>query len=197
MLKELKQSHCFRTEKRRALTKPEEDLFLSYLQSTPRMNVWYPIFAVLIGTGLRVGEATGLRWCDIDLEEGIINVIHTLVYYDHRTEGSKRGCYFNINSTKTPPGKRQVPMLDFVKEAFIMEKERQELLDIHCETTVDGYTDFIFLDRFGQPHHQATLNKIIKRIIRDCNDEELLKNENAAVLLPNFSRHSLRHTFKW
>lgn len=195
VLKELKQSHCFRTEKRRALTKPEEDLFLSYLQSTPRMNVWYPIFAVLIGTGLRVGEATGLRWCDIDLEEGIINVIHTLVYYDHRTEGSKRGCYFNINSTKTPAGKRQVPMLDFVKEAFIMEKERQELLDIHCETTVDGYTDFIFLDRFGQPHHQATLNKIIKRIIRDCNDEELLKNENAAVLLPNFSCHSLRHTF--
>lgn len=53
VLKELKQSHCFRTEKRRALTKPEEDLFLSYLQSTPRMNVWYPIFAVLIGTGLR------------------------------------------------------------------------------------------------------------------------------------------------
>ena len=64
-------------------------------------------------------------------------------------------------------------MLDFVKEAFIMEKERQELLDIHCETTVDGYTDFIFLNRFGQPHHQATLNKTIKRIIRDCNDEEL------------------------
>ena len=80
-------------------------------------------------------------------------------------------------------------------EIFIMEKERQKLLDIHCETTVDGYTDFIFLDRFGQPHHQATLNKIIKRIIRDCNDEELLKNENAAVLLPNFSCHSLRHTF--
>ena len=195
VLKELKQSHCFRTEKRRALTKPEQDLFLSYLQSTPRMNVWYPIFAVLIGTGLRVGEATGLRWCDVDLEEGIINVTHTLVYYDHRTEGSKRGCYFNINSTKTPAGKRQVPMLDFVKEAFIMEKERQELLDIHCETTVDGYTDFIFLNRFGQPHHQATLNKTIKRIIRDCNDEELLKNENAAVLLPNFSCHSLRHTF--
>ena len=41
----------------------------------------------------------------------------------------------------------------------------------------------------------ATLNKAIKRIIRDCNDEELLKNEKAEVLLPNFSCHSLRHTF--
>ena len=64
---------------------------------------------------------------------------HTLVYYDHRTEGSKRGCYFNVNTTKTPAGRRKVPMLGFVKEAFLMEKERQELLDLHCEATVDGY----------------------------------------------------------
>ncbi len=125
----------------------------------------------------------------------IDNVNHTLVYYDHRTDGSKRGCYFNINTTKTPAGKRQVPMLDFVKEAFLMEKERQELLDIHCEAVVDGYTDFIFLNRFGQPQHQATLNKAIRRIIRDCNDEQFLKDENAKVLLPHFSCHSLRHTF--
>lgn len=177
------------------LTRPEQELFLSYLKNTPSASLWYPIFAVLVGTGLRVGEATGLRWCDIDLDEGIINVNHTLVYYDHRTDGSKRGCYFNINTTKTPAGKRQVPMLDFVKEAFLMEKERQELLDIHCEAVVDGYTDFIFLNRFGQPQHQATLNKAIRRIIRDCNDEQLLKDENAKVLLPHFSCHSLRHTF--
>ena len=86
-------------------------------------------------------------------------------------------------------------MLGFVKEAFLMEKERQELLDLHCEATVDGYTDFIFINRFGQPQHQATLNKAIRRIIRDCNDEQLLKDENAEVLLPHFSCHSLRHTF--
>ena len=39
---------------------------------------------------------------------------------------------------------------------------------------VDGYTDFIFINRFGQPQHQATLNKAIRRIIRDCNDENPL-----------------------
>ena len=66
---------------------------------------------------------------------------------------------------------------------------------LHCEATVDGYTDFIFINRFGQPQHQATLNKAIRRIIRDCNDEQLLKDENAEVLLPHFSCHSLRHTF--
>lgn len=86
-------------------------------------------------------------------------------------------------------------MLDFVKEAFLMEKEKQELIDIHCEVTIDGYTDFIFVNRFGQTQHQATLNKALRRIIRDCNDEQLLKNENTDILLPHFSCHSLLHTF--
>lgn len=82
-----------------------------------------------------------------------------------------------MNTPKTEAGNRQVPMLDFVKEAFIMEKQRQELLGVHCEATIDGYTDFIFLNRFGQPQHQSTLNKAIRRIIRDCNDEQFLKTE--------------------
>ena len=66
VLKELKQSHGFYTEKRKSLTRPEQDLFLEYLKNTPSSQNWYPIFAVLVGTGLRVGEVTGLRWCDID-----------------------------------------------------------------------------------------------------------------------------------
>lgn len=195
VLRELKKSHAFKTEKRRGLTRPEQELFLTYLKETPSVQNWYSVFAVMLGTGLRVGEVTALRWCDIDIEAGIINVSHTLVYYDHRTSEGKRGCYFNVHSPKTEAGKRQVPMLDFVKEAFLMEKERQELLDLHCEATVDGYTDFIFINRFGQPQHQATLNKAIRRTIRNCNDEQFLDNENPEVLLPHFSCHSLRHTF--
>ena len=195
VLRELKQSHIFKMEKRRGLTRPEQDLFLDYLKNTPKAQNWYPIFAVMLGTGLRVGEVTGLRWCDIDLDEGIIDINHTLVYYDHRTSEGKKGCYFNINTPKTEAGNRQVPMLDFVKEAFLMEKERQEMFDLHCEVTIDGYRDFIFINRFGQTQHQSTLNKAIRRIIRDCNDEQLLKDTNAKVLLPHFSCHSLRHTF--
>ena len=39
------------------------------------------------------------------------------------------------------------------------------------------------------------MNKAIRRIIRDCNDEVLLRGEADPVLLPKFSCHSLRHTF--
>lgn len=195
VLRELKKAHCFQSEKRRALTKPEQELFLNFLKTHPVYEHWYPVFAVMIGTGLRVGEVTGLRWCDIDMESGMIDVNHTLVYYDHRTEGSKSGCYFNVNTTKTPASMRQVPMLGFVKEAFEHEKQKQEDLGLHCEVTIDGYTDFIFINCFGQAQHQATLNKAIRRIIRDCNDEQFLHSDEPDVLLPHFSCHSLRHTF--
>ena len=195
VLKELKQSHAFKTEKRRGLTMPEQELLLDYLQRNHTYSHWYPIIAVMVGTGLRVGEVTGLRWCDIDLDEGTIDVNHTLVYYDHRNSEGKKGCYFNINTPKTKAGVRQVPMLDFVKEAFIQERDYQRANDIQCSVTIDGYTDFIFVNRFGNTQHQGTLNKAIRRIIRDCNDEVLLKEEDDPVLLPHFSCHSLRHTF--
>ena len=86
-------------------------------------------------------------------------------------------------------------MLDFVKDAFPQERKNQMADGIRCEVTVDGYTDFIFLNRFGNVQHQGTLNKALRRIIRDCNDEVLLKGENNPVLLPRFSCHNLRHTF--
>lgn len=192
MLKELKQSHNFETEKRKALTVAEQKLFIDFLQNHPQYHHWYPVFAVMLGTGMRVGEIVGLRWCDIDLEQGIIGVNHTLVYYNH---GDGKGCSFSINTPKTKAGERTIPMLDFVKEAFLMEKKYQEETGLHCKATVDCYTDFIFINRFGDVQHQGTLNKAIRRIIRDCNDEVLLRGEADPVLLPKFSCHSLRHTF--
>ena len=195
VLTELKKSHVCQTEKRRGLTKQEQDLLLNYLMHTPKYYHWYPLIAVMIGTGLRVGEVTGLRWKDIDLKQGTINVNNTLVYYCHREDGAKNGCYFNVNTPKTAQSNRIVPMLGFVKEAFILEKKLQNEAGLKCNVNIDGYTDFIFINRFGDAQHQGTINKAIRRIIRDCNDAELNKNPDAEVLLPHFSCHSLRHTF--
>ena len=190
-VKELKRSHHLDSKKCMALTKAEQDLLLSFLSENTPNTRWYPITAVLLGTGMRVGEATGLRWCDIDFEENIIDVNHTLVYYSN----GNHKCKFAINDTKTPASKRLIPMTKPVRNAFLQEKEMQELLGVVCNATIDGYTDFVFLNRFGGLHNQGTLNKVYKRIIRDCNDAEFLKSENPCILLPNFSSHTLRHTF--
>ena len=192
-LKELKKAVNFEVEKRRALTVSEQEIFEAFLRKKGQYHRWYPVFTVMLWTGMRVGEITGLRWCDIDLEEGSINVNHTLVYFDKRAE---ERCTFAINTTKTKAGERSIPMLPKVKETFLMEKEYQRECGVKSESVVDGYRDFIFVNRFGNVQHQGTLNKALRRIIRDCNFEILDKNkQNDVIILPKFSNHSLRHTF--
>lgn len=192
-LKELKQSHNFDMEKRMALTLEEQKIFIRFLEENKRYTHWKPIFEVMLGTGLRVGEITGLRWDDVDFESGIIDVNHTLVYYKH----AQNGCYFNINTPKTKAGRRTVPMMDTVIEAFMQEKKYQEEAGISCRVRIDGYTNFVFVNRFGNVQNQPTLNKALRRIMRDCN-QEILEGAGKTkdiILLPRFSCHILRHTF--
>lgn len=195
-LKELKQTHNFDGARRRALTLPEQKLFSTYLEKTVQYHHWKPIFTVMLEAGLRVGEATGLRWEDVDIENGLIDINHTLVYYNHE----KGGCYFGINSPKTASGCRMVPMTPAVKQALTEEKERQDSEGIRCKAHVDGFTGFIFINRFGNVQNQGTLNKTLRRIMRDCNQEVLeqmsrgKQKQGEVVLLPKFSCHSLRHT---
>lgn len=88
-------------------------------------------------------------------------------------------------------------MTEDVKEAFRMEKEYQKLAGLECRSHIDGYSNFVFINRNGQVHNQSTLNRALKRIMRDCNMEILQKKgtEPEPVLLPSFSCHVLRHTF--
>lgn len=194
VLKELKLSHQFDSEKRKALTVEQQNLFLNYLRSHPKYEHWYPVFYIMANTGMRVGEITGLRWQDVDLKRKIVSVNHTLVYYNHRDE---KGCYFSINTTKTEAGEREIPVNDEVCQAFLMERKYQEEAAIKSVGRVDGFDDFIFVNRDGMMQHQGTLDKALKRIMRDCNDEILEKvdPDSDPVLLPNFSCHNLRHTF--
>ncbi len=194
-LKELKRTHAGDSEKRRALTQAEQELFESFLCDGGKYNRFYPIFTTMLWTGMRVGEITGLRWEDINLDEGTISVNHTLVFYSKGKQNG--GCTFAINTPKTKAGERIIPMLPKVKEAILKEKEFQELLGIKCNAEIDGYTDFIFINRFGGVQHFGTLNKALRRIIRECNSAALKdgKGNADAVMLPKFSNHSLRHTF--
>lgn len=194
MMKELKMARGFDTEKRKALTMEQEKLFFDYIQRNPKYLHWYPVFFVMANTGMRVGEITGLRWCDIDEEHGTISVNHTLVYYNHRDD---KGCYYSINTPKTKAGEREIPMTEGVKEALRKEKEYQDLCGITSQAHIDGYRDFVFLNKDGYVLNEGALNKAIKRIMRDCNMEilEHHTSKKDPVLLPDFSCHVLRHTF--
>ena len=124
--------------------------------------------------------------------------IDSLVHQDNKVDDIKIApapIGKHLWGTVTIGSKGQIVIPKAARETFEHEKQKQEDLGLHCEVTIDGYTDFIFINRFGQAQPQATLNKAIRRIIRDCNDEQFLHSDEPDVLLPHFSCHSLRHTF--
>lgn len=192
-LKELKRTHEADDRAIRALLVPEQELFEYSLANDPRHKRWHPIFTVMLWTGMRVGEITGLRWCDIDFDKNLISVNHTLVYFN---KGKlKGGCAYAINQPKTKAGCRVIPMFPNVRAALEEERDYQELEGVKCASTIDGFTDFVFLNRFGCVLNQGTLNRAIDRIVRNCNLKAADQGLDNAVILPPFSNHWLRHTF--
>lgn len=167
MLKELKVAHGHEIEKKESTLHGSAGTLINYIKETEKYQHWYPVFYIMLNTGMRVGELTGLRWRDVDFENGMISVNHTLVYYNHQDE---LGTYYSINTPKTDAGKREIPIVEGVREAFEMERKYQEENGIESKSRIDGYEDFIFVNRNGEVQHQGTLNKALKRIMRDCND---------------------------
>jgi integrase len=181
---------------RHALTIEQQRAFMNYTANSPVYSHWKPLFTVLLGTGCRIGEVIGLRWEDIDLDKRTISINHSVTYYAR--EGSKTSkAEFAVSLPKTEAGKRTIPMMDAVYEAFKEEYEAQKENGFNC-TEVDGMTGFIFCNRFGNINNPQTINRTIKRILESYNAEEEInakKEKRQPVIIPHFSCHHLRHTF--
>ena len=197
VMKEIKLSKKYASEKKRALTLKQQKAFEGFLSSAPENKQWEGIFKFMLYTGLRCGEVTGLRHDDI--EEDGIHIDHTLVYYPVPVEGKKKKkMAYAINSPKTAAGKRRIPLLPQAKKALEIQKSFLEESEIECKAIVDGYTDFVFVNRDGFNLNQSTLNKALRRITRDYNLQEIekaQKDNREAELLPPISTHILRHSF--
>ena len=86
-------------------------------------------------------------------------------------------------------------MLPKVREALLSEKKRQELLGINCKSTIDGYTNFIFLNSKGEVIDYKKLNHRLEEICKRIN-EEIHENGNTDIeAFPRVHNHMLRHTF--
>ena len=193
VMAEIKKSHNWEKGKRHALTEPQQEAFINYVANSPTYNHWLPVFTVCLGTGCRIGEVLGLRWEDCDFDGGWININHNLIY---RVQDSGK-CEYHITTPKTKSGIRIVPMLSEVREMLLVEYNRQQR-EGFCKTEIDGYSNFIFMNRYGEVQNPHAVNRAIVRIIRDYNEEEsslALMDGREPVLLPHFSAHNLRHTF--
>ena len=72
----------------------------------------------------------------------------------------------------------------------LLGKQRQLVPADAKRVPVDGLNDFIFITKEGRPHRQDTLNRVLRRIVRNANDEAT----DGQTLLPVVSTHKLRKT---
>lgn len=85
----------------------------------PRGDDLAELVDVLLGTGLRIGEALALRWPDVDLDSEIptITVAATIAQVG--------GKYFLQETAKTKAGHRAVVLPRFVVDALRRQRERE------------------------------------------------------------------------
>jgi integrase len=80
-------------------------------------TTWRPLWAVLLGTGLRLGEARGLRWSDVDLADGRLSV--------RRSYGATWAGKEGPVEPKSRAARRSIPLAGLVADALTDLRERQ------------------------------------------------------------------------
>lgn len=79
---------------------------------------WYPLWALLVTTGLRLGEATGLQWHDVDLDAATATV--------RRTMHHEKGKGMVVGPPKTSQSRRTVHLAHGVVKALGTLRAKQE-----------------------------------------------------------------------
>lgn len=179
--------------KRQALTKAQQEAFMKFVENSKTYKKWANAFTVLFWTGLRIGEFAGLTWDDCDFKKDVISVNRTLLYRPTKDGRSE----YKISEPKTKSSTRVVPMLEPVRKALLAERARQEKQGT-AGMVIDGYSNWVFTNRYGLVMRPSSINRAIDRIVAEYNKEEMEKAEaedRAPELLPEFSAHTMRHTF--
>jgi integrase len=160
----------------RVLTAEDEQKFLGIIKED-RMRT---AFILELNTGFRLGEVLGLKWKDIDLEKGNINICRSIVRVPIFKDGKKKGTKLVEQDPKTNAGRRSVPLHAGILQELKHHKARQaaELLSKGIQQKEET---FVFCTIKGTPIEPRNLLRSFYRTI-----------EKAGIDKSNF--HALRHT---
>ena len=149
-----------KTESRKPMTKEETSKFLETAKSANFGKNYLLAFKLMLLTGMRVGEITGLTWNDIHLKERYIDVNHQFVLGDANSRTT-----YHIDVTKTENGKRKVPISNDLCN-LIKELKKETYFDsFKFKSSVDGYSGFVIHTRSGLPVLTSRLNEYSNRIV--------------------------------
>ena len=157
--------------------KPEPDYYqpeevnriLDKLETAPIK--WKACTYLLIDTGCRRAEIAGLKWSDIDLNDGIVTIRRNLHY------SSKRGIY--TGTTKNDKGR----VLRISEETIAVLMEHKAAQDRQREAVGDRWeeTGFVFTKEHGQPMNPDSIT-------------DWLNKFSLADDIPHIHPHAFRHT---
>jgi integrase len=146
---------------------PELKTFLAAERESPN----YPLWLTLITTGIRRGEALGLRWQDLDLDARTMAIRQTRVVIGYQPL---------LSTPKTRKGRRQVALDPATANCLASLKERR-----HEEKQAEGedlaQSDLVFLNEQGEPIHPDRVSAYFTRAAKTAG-------------VPVIRLHDLRHT---
>ena len=149
----------------RPLSREETDKFFG--ESQNRGSWYYNLYAFLLNSGMRVGEAGALRRSDIDTRKGLIRIRRTV---SGRVVG---------DSPKTKTSKRDIPLTPALKAILQRQEQLNREMFWNEPTAIDGLL-------FRTPN-----GKIIKS---STVSNDMVATQKAAGI-ERFSVHAFRATF--
>lgn len=130
----------------------------------------YPVWAFLLGSGLRIGELVWLRWANVDLPRRRIHVVEFAATLGHDLVPS---------AGKSRDAVRSIDLDDGLVAVLTAQREAQGRERAACPDYVDS--DYVFTKPQGGSYHPQYLSR-------------LLGVYSAELGLPRLTAHGLRHT---
>jgi integrase len=138
------------------------------------------LFVLALATGLRRGELLGLKWQDINLDVGVLQVRRALVRLPTQM-GKDRGDLYIEAEPKTKSSRRSVVIAGFALEALKQHHIRQEEMRREAGDTWENH-DYVFCTPVGKhlnPGHGVLVQ--LKLLLKKAG-------------LPEIRFHDLRHS---
>ena len=158
-------------EEMKTLSPAEAVRFMEVVVYSP----WKALFSLLLTSGMRPGEALGLKWNDIDFDNKRVTINRSLT----RTRGKK----WVLEEPKTARSRRTIPLSLTVMQDLKEHRANQAAQKLKNKKK-NKYNDqsFIFAAENGEPMND---NNILKRYFKP-----LLETAG----LPDIRLYDLRHT---
>ena len=163
------------------LSKEDAELFYQTAQMTkpngePLYGVNAPVAVFIMYSGLRVSEALGLKWKNVDFENNKIKIVESLAIKKNRD--AKDNDYKYIEYDKAPKSKDSVRTVPLPARAIAILKMFEARNPKHKDN------DYVFTNKNGDTIERRQLNRTIRGIAK-----------RSKCSVEDFTVHTLRHTY--